>query len=214
MRWPSRGLRPSFARLVTLIIGTALSRSLRARLRAAIKCLHIPQGPSLRFGLSCPDPSSLNRPHPSRSQAHRDFAAWRCLRCAGAPRRPASGSELSLRVLSCHAVPCDPEESDHRQFQISDVDVAFAVSRAARHSQKSAIRFTREVIFEATWFTQSLRPARLLAPLYGSDRFKSAHGGFYFQAFNRSVSLPAAGYNYNSVWTPSVGGTFTRKNGS
>src|ERR1700681_112745 len=67
----------------------------------------------------------------------------RCLRCAGAPRRPASGSELSLRVLSWHAVPWDPGEPDHRPFQISDVGVAFAANRPARHSQYSAIRFAR-----------------------------------------------------------------------
>src|SRR5262249_9988343 len=36
--------------------------------------------------------------------------------------------------------------------------------------------------------------------------FSSAHGGFYFQAFSRSVSLPAAGYDYNSVWTPLLAG--------
>jgi hypothetical protein len=38
------------------------------------------------------------RPHPPHSQAHRDFtetAYTRCLRCAGAPRRPTSGSALS-----------------------------------------------------------------------------------------------------------------------
>jgi hypothetical protein len=29
-----------------------------------------------------------------------------------------------------------------------------------------------------------------------------ANGGFYFQAFDGSVPLPVAGYNYNSVWTP------------
>ena len=118
-------------------------------------------------------------------------AYTRCLRCAGAPRRSASGSELSLHVLSWHAVPCDPGESDHRQFQISDVGVAFAVNRAARHSQKSAIRFTREVIFEATWFTQSLRPARLLAPLYGSDRHSSRPTGAFTSRLSagRSPSL-------------------------
>jgi hypothetical protein len=33
-----------------------------------------------------------------------------------------------------------------------------------------------------------------------------------FQAFDGSVSLPAAGYNYNSDWTPHVGGTLTRWN--
>ena len=33
-----------------------------------------------------------------------------------------------------------------------------------------------------------------------------ATGGFYFQAFDRSVVLPVAGYNYNSVWTPLLAG--------
>jgi hypothetical protein len=33
-----------------------------------------------------------------------------------------------------------------------------------------------------------------------------ANGGFYFQAFDRSVALPVAGYNYNSVWTPLLAG--------
>ena len=31
-------------------------------------------------------------------------------------------------------------------------------------------------------------------------------GGFYFQAFDRLVALPVAGYNYNSVWTPLLAG--------
>src|SRR5215467_912489 len=35
------------------------------------------QGPSLRSRLCCPGPSSLNRPHPPLSQAHRNFAAQR-----------------------------------------------------------------------------------------------------------------------------------------
>jgi hypothetical protein len=34
-----------------------------------------PQGSSLRSGLFCPSPSSLNRPHPPHSQARSDFAA-------------------------------------------------------------------------------------------------------------------------------------------
>src|SRR6266571_2392870 len=36
----------------------------------------------------------------------------RCLRCAGAPRRPASGSGLSLLIPSWHAVLSDPGESN------------------------------------------------------------------------------------------------------
>src|SRR5262245_3348712 len=34
---------------------------------------------------------------------------------------------------------------------------------------------------------------------------RPANGGFYFQAFDGSVALPVAGYNYNSVWTPCMG---------
>ena len=60
----------------------------------------------------------------------------------------ASGSELSLHVLSWHAVPCDP---DHRPFQINDVGVAFAANRPARHSQYSRNPFPRGVVtFGAT----------------------------------------------------------------
>src|ERR1700732_4627471 len=41
-----------------------------------------------------------------------------------------------------------------------------------------------------------------------------ALGDFYSQAFDGSVPLPVAEYDYNSGWTPSVGGTLTRWNGS
>src|SRR3974377_905301 len=34
----------------------------------------------------------------------------------------------------------------------------------------------------------------------------SALGSFYFQAFNGSVALPVAGYDYNSDWTPLLAG--------
>ena len=59
--------------------------------------------------------------------------------------------------------------------------------------------------FAASWFTHLLRPVRLLALLYGSDQISPAIEGFYFQAFDRSVTLPVAGYDYNSDWTPCMG---------
>src|SRR5262245_7489903 len=37
-----------------------------------------------------------------------------------------------------------------------------------------------------------------------------ANGAFYFQAFSGSVALPAAGYNYNSDWTPCMGRFLSR----
>src|SRR3954468_21111339 len=51
-----------------------------------------------------------------------------------------------------------------------------------------------------------LRPVRLLAPLDGSDRVSPVTGGFYIQASGGSVALPAAGYDYNSNWTPLLAG--------
>src|SRR6202790_3727758 len=175
MRRPTSSLHPPFARLVVSTV-VPLCVGPPTRLRTAVEG-HYPSAPGalaqvrVIVSRTVITYSAQSAPLAGTSRFHRMAAYTRCLRCAGAPRRPASGSELSLRILSWHAVPCDPEESNHRQFQISDVGVAFAVNRAARHSQKSAIRFTREVIFEATWFTHSLRPASLLAPLYGSDRY-------------------------------------------
>src|SRR5262249_2849624 len=69
-----------------------------------------------------------------------------------------------------------------------------------------AIRFTRGTSFGASRFMHLLRPANLLAPLYGIRPIHSALGGFYFQASNGSVALPVAGYDYNSDWTPLLAG--------
>src|SRR4029077_4286596 len=41
-----------------------------------------------------------------------------------------------------------------------------------------AIRFTRGTYFGASRFTHLLRPAKLLAPLYGSDRYARPSGAF------------------------------------
>jgi hypothetical protein len=46
-----------------------------------------------------------------------------------------------------------------------------------------------------------LRPAELLASLIE---------GVYFRAFDESVTLPAAGYDYGGNWVISTGGTCTR----
>jgi hypothetical protein len=44
--------------------------------------------------------STSSAPLTGTSQLHRTAAYMRCLRCAGAPRRPASGSGLLLAILS------------------------------------------------------------------------------------------------------------------
>src|SRR5436853_4467400 len=61
-----------------------------------------------------------------------------------------------------------------------------------------AIRFTRAMTFVASWFTHLLRPARLLAPRYGSDHLRGQRG-LLLPGFQRVE--PVAGYNYSSEWT-------------
>src|ERR1700716_4555001 len=132
-------------------------------------------------------------------------AYTRCLRCAGAPRQPASGSGLSLSILSWHTVLSDPGEFDHRQFQRSDVDAAFAESRPARHSQDSRNPFPAGDDFRGFMVHTSATVCQLARPLHGSDRLPSQRG-FYIRAFSGLVTLLAAGYNYNSDWTPLLAG--------
>ena len=97
--------------------------------RHAVEYSTYPRGPRSGPGCSVPVRHHLIGPiRPTRRHiAISPQAAYtRCLRCAGAPRRPASGSELSLRIPSWHAVLSDPGESDIDMFQTFDADMAFA----------------------------------------------------------------------------------------
>ena len=78
-------------------------------------------------------------------------AYTRCLRCAGAPRRPASGSELSLTIPSWHAVLSDPGELDHRYCPVSRCRHGSS-PKANRLDTPSypAIRFARGLYFRAS----------------------------------------------------------------
>src|SRR4051794_25374530 len=99
-----------------------------------------------------------------------------------------------------------PGSSDIACVQCRDADAAFAEIRAARHSQHSRNPFHAGLVFRGFTGSRLLRPVRLLAPLDGSDQVSLATGDFYIQASGGSVSLPAAGYDYNSNWTPLLAG--------
>src|SRR4051812_40285245 len=99
-----------------------------------------------------------------------------------------------------------PGSSDIACVQLRDADAAFAEIRAARHSQHSRNPFHARPVFRGFTGSPLLRPVRLLAPLDGSDRVSPATGGFYIQASGGSVAPPAAGYDYNSNWTPLLAG--------
>jgi len=72
--------------------------------------------------------------------------------------------------------------------------LAFAEMRPARHSQLSRNPLRAGYAFRGFTGSLLLQPVRLLAPLHESDRISPASEGFYIQASDGSVTLPAAGY--------------------
>ena len=167
-----------------------------ARVNTAMRavCTALPQGPSLRSGFCCPGPSSLTRPHPPHLRAHHDFAARRFIRDAFAvllPRRPTSGSVLSLPVPSRHAVLYDPGElTGDLRPTASPMTLAFASSGHARRSQVLPPSVSSGSLdFGASLVHLLLRPVGLLASLTdptGSPQpQRRVHPGF------RRVSHPS-----------------------
>src|SRR6202007_347757 len=68
-----------------------------------------------------------------------------------------------------------------------------------------AIRFTRGQVFAATLVRNCYGLSGCWPPCTDLTGLP-VNVGFYFQAFDGSVTLPVAGYNYNSVWTPLLAG--------
>ena len=127
-------------------------------------------------------------------------AYTRCLRCAGAPRRPASGSELSLHIPSWHAVLSDPGGVQHRY--VPELRCRHGLRRLTTGS--ALPKFPQSVprgllISWLHWFA-SATACQVARPPVRIRLDRPAFGDFYFQAFNGSVSLSVAGYNYNSGW--------------
>jgi len=131
-----------------------------------------------------------------------------CPRCAGAPRRPTSGSALSLTIPSEHVVLCVPGKLACCMRPVFTSHIGLA-SKAewTRHSQPSHPPLQVGRPFRGLLVHHSLRPAQLfasLADLTGNETTcisLQANLGFYFQAFSNSVTLLAAGYSYGSTWT-------------
>src|ERR1017187_9812678 len=83
--------------------------------------------------------------------------------------------------------------------------LAFTEFPSERHSRHSRNPFHAGGRFRGFTGSLPLQPARLLAPCTDQTGTSSLRD-FYFQAFNGSVSLSVAGYNYNSDWTPLLAG--------
>src|SRR4051794_37341148 len=69
-----------------------------------------------------------------------------------------------------------------------------------------AIRFARDPVFEASLVRICYGLSGCSPPWTDRTKFPWPTGGFYIQASDGSVTLPAAGYDYNSNWTPLLAG--------
>ncbi len=167
----------------------------------------LPQGSSLLPELCCLGPSSLNRPHPSHSQAHRDFAAERLI-CDVFAVRERRGDPRVVPSFRCTFLSDMPPSTTTGSPYI--VSSKFTMPTwSSPHPNRldtpetPAIRSTRGLNFRGFTGSQLLRPVRLLA---SPRRIRLGHdpatGGFYVQAFDGAVTLPAAGYDYDIDWTP------------
>jgi hypothetical protein len=130
----------------------------------------LPQRPSLRSGFYCPSPSTLNRPHPSYSQAHPDFAAWRFIRDAfavlvrlGDPRvipRFRCTFLLGMPSSTIAGSPLAACTQFLRQRRLPSPEVERLGTPEFPHHPLQMGR-----IFAASLVRYALRPVELLAPL-------------------------------------------------
>ena len=111
---------------------------------------------------------------------------FHCSFLPGMPPSPTPGSPTSISRTS---MPILPSPNDQR---LGTPDTP-------------AIRSARAVDFVASLvrFCYGLPGC---SPPCTDQTGSPAFGDFYFQAFNGSVSLSVAGYNYNSDWTPLLAG--------
>src|SRR6266480_5906631 len=157
------------------------------------------------------------RPHPSPSRAHRDFTAWRLIRDAFAVRERLGDPRVvpSFHCTFLPGMPSSPTPGSPTSI-VPELRCRHGLRRMTTGSALPS--FPQSVprgrlISWLHWFA-SATACQVARPPARIRLGYPALGDFYYQAFNGSVSLPAAGYNYNSDWTPSVGGTLTRWNGS
>jgi hypothetical protein len=177
-----------------------------------------PQGSSLRLGLFCPKPSTLNRPHPPHSQARSDFAAMRLIPNAFAVRERLGDPRVvpNFRLLLCTnmSLSMTPEVQWLHTSSSFTIDASLRVDLKLSASSSIPQSASRGARISGLPDSLPLRPARLFASLGGSNRVTSANQDFYFQASDELVTLLTAGYSYGSNWTISADGTFTHKNNS
>ena len=134
-------------------------------------CVALLQGSSLRSRLCYPGPSSLNRPHPPLSQAHRNFAARRFI-CGAFAVRERLGDPRGVPRFTCSILPSMSSSTSpgSRSLRTSS---SFATRACLLEPSGSALPMLIDV--GAYWFT--------IVTTYWVARLP--YGDFYFRAFKR-----------------------------
>jgi len=134
------------------------------------------------------------------------------VRRVSTPRRPTSGSVLSLAVLYRHVVLQDPGKPAgcsypvlHRPHWPSTFSDGLGTSITLHPPI-----LVEESISRLNYGSHALQPADLLAPRRSRPGSRPAYRDFYIRAFDGLVARTAAGYHYSGNWASSTGGTYTR----
>jgi hypothetical protein len=155
----------------------------------------LPQRSSLRSGLYCPCPSTLIdliRPthvHSPISQLTAGYTKSLC--CAGAPRPPVSGSELSLLIL----VSMQPSMTTknppvaYTQFPSPAAQPSSPEERFGVLIYPTTVRYQWDRLFAANGSRLSLQPADLLAPLTDPTLLTLCRLGLLLRSFRQERSL-------------------------
>jgi hypothetical protein len=196
------GLPPSFVLSAAAWIPRSVSEATcSVEHRHASDISRSTPGPSLRSGLCCPGPSTLNRPHPPHSQAHHNFVVRRLI-CDAFAVRERLGDPRVVPRFTCSILPgmSSSTSPGSRSLHVSSSFTRRACLR--RLSYGSALPTLADFGAYGFTFVTTYQVARLPT------------GDFYSRAFNGLVTLPVVGYDYGGNWTISTGGTFTRRTGS
>jgi hypothetical protein len=124
--------------------------------------------------------------------------------CDASAVRERLGHPRAVPVFRCQLLsdmpsPETPGSSNMDKFQCSHVDIGLRRNLIGSALPNPRNPFHAGGAFRGFHGSHLLRPARLLALLYGSDRSPSRRGLLH-PGFQRD--RPVAGYDYSSGWTP------------
>ena len=126
-------------------------------------------------------------------------AYTRRLRCAGAPRRPASGSGLSLTIPAWHAVLYDPEEFEHRHGPVLRCRHGLRRDLSGSALPKFPQSASRGARLSRLPGLLTLRPVRLLALLRRIEPASRPQRAFTSRL--SAVWSPALPLDMTTTWT-------------